>query len=85
MNPRFYIDGTTIDGQLHGWGHQAPWAVFDDVNQYWLTTGLPYRWMARLMLTAAEHWQEFRRRRAVHQRLATAARLMPKQIIKLFP
>ena len=46
-NPRYLVDGTMPDGSLHGFpGAQAPFAVFDSVNGYWLVTGLPFRWLA---------------------------------------
>lgn len=51
-NPRFWVDGTMPDGSLHGFpGAHAPYAVFDDVTGYWLVTGLPFRWLADLILS----------------------------------
>jgi hypothetical protein len=52
QNPRYWVDGTMPDGRLHGFpGARAPFAVFDNVNGYWLVTGLPFRWLADLILS----------------------------------
>lgn len=66
-----WIDGTMPDGTLKGYARQGPWAVWDEFNQMWLVTGLPWHWMARLFA----YCHELSARTVLRDRMRALAKL----------
>ncbi len=47
-----HLDGTSPTGELVGEDAfvRAPYAIFDDVAQDWIITGIRFYWLAKLLL-----------------------------------